>query len=166
MLKFFILACSIIWCLGLPGTAAAWGVIQDGLDKIYDSDQALSDLATFRANQKDGAVFEYYKTGDIKRLVNYRDGKLHGTDKVFYENGKVWVRREFRAGQLQGKTRQYYPNGNLCVEINYVNNTPHGEARYYAEDGTLKQITTYRVGQVLHIKKYDLAGHLQRAEVF
>lgn len=149
-----------------PGAAWSRGVVQDGLDKFYDHKRQMSALLMMRDLQSDGVVFEYYENGDIKQMAYYKNGQKHGIDKKFYHGGQLLYQREFRDGQQQGKIRQYYPNGCLWLEMNFVNDVPHGEARLFTEEGVLAQVTTYRVGKILTIKKYNPAGYLQEEEVF
>jgi len=159
---------SMILTVILAWVAPVWaaGTVVDGLYLIYQPKQAIVSLETIRGLERDGVAFEYYENGDVKQLTNYQAGKLHGSDKTFYQDGKVLCQKEFKDGKLEGMVSQFYPNGKPKIEMFYINNTPHGDAKYYSEDGTLKQITTYRLGRVLNIKKYGEAGAVEIETLF
>lgn len=68
-----------------------------------------------RTVQKEGATFEYYKEGKIKRLY----APLLGLDQIYSEEGVLLDEIHFCEGKPQGFHRMYNNKGELLEEINY-----------------------------------------------
>lgn len=102
-MKKIIVIALFYMLLGLS-PAYAKGVIQDGLCKIYKGpDAILNTLAYYnKALQRDGVVFEYYYNGlgDIAEQFWYKEGQPDGVARQYYENGQIKREVEFKEGKI------------------------------------------------------------------
>ena len=105
-----------------------------------------------------GQVIKKYKSGQVKSIENFKNGKLNGefkeflkmaslfqigtfkngdmkNIKVFYENGNLKFEQNLK--DRKGKYRGYYPNGMLEVEGEVFQGDEIGLWKYYNEEGNL-----------------------------
>ena len=66
---------------------------------------------------KDGIHKAYYKTGQLRLIENYKNGKFDGERKVFYENGQIRVECIYKDGKPVGVRKKYWPDGQIRQEI-------------------------------------------------
>ena len=105
-----------------------------------------------------GQVIKKYKSGQVKSIENFKNGKLNGEFKEFFENGSLFQIGTFKNGDMKnikvfyengnlkfeqnlkdrkGKYRGYYPNGILEVEGEVFQGDEIGLWKYYNEEGNL-----------------------------
>lgn len=105
-----------------------------------------------------GQVIKKYKSGQVKSIENFKNGKLNGEFKEFFENGSLFQIGTFKNGDMKnikvfyengklkfeqnlknrkGKYRGYYPNGKLEVEGEVFQGDEIGLWKYYNEEGNL-----------------------------
>ena len=105
-----------------------------------------------------GQVIKKYKSGQVKSIENFKNGKLNGEFKEFFENGSLFQIGTFKNGDMKnikvfyengklkfeqnlkdrkGKYRGYYPNGMLEVEGEVFQGDEIGLWKYYNEEGNL-----------------------------
>lgn len=66
-----------------------------------------------------GNAKSYYKNGQIKDDLNFRDGKQNGIQEIYYENGQIGAIYNLKNGKLNGVQKEYDIAGNLKTEANY-----------------------------------------------
>ena len=105
-----------------------------------------------------GQVIKKYKSGQVKSIENFKNGKLNGEFKEFFENGSLFQIGTFKNGDMKnikvfyengnlkfeqklknrkGKYRGYYPNGMLEAEGEVFQGDEIGLWKYYNEEGNL-----------------------------
>ena len=105
-----------------------------------------------------GQVIKKYKSGQVKSIENFKNGKFNGEFKEFFENGSLFQIGTFKNGDMEnvkafyengnlkfkqnlkdrkGKYRGYYPNGMLEVEGEVFQGDEIGLWKYYNEEGNL-----------------------------
>ncbi len=76
------------------------------------------------------AKTEWYKNGQKRSEINYKDGKLHGLKTRWYDNGQKKSELNYEDGKPHGiytewyengkkKSEVYYQNGKCCIVINW-----------------------------------------------
>ena len=61
------------------------------------------------------------RTGKIKLLKNYKNGKLHGKIIYYWDNGRIRLSGQYNKMSRIGIWRNYNPQGELILEENYDN---------------------------------------------
>lgn len=59
-----------------------------------------------------GKVVLKYKTGQIEREINYKNGERDGLSKYYYSTGQIESKIIFKKGKIKS-SRDYKENGNL-----------------------------------------------------
>ena len=86
---------------------------------------------------------EYYPSGKLKSVLNYKKGKLEGIALYYYENGELKERVNYRKGKRERTGTTYYESGKLKEEITYENGM-RVNIKHYGEDGELISESVYK----------------------
>jgi sugar lactone lactonase YvrE len=122
----------------------------------YRSDMKQSFAAPPIVN---GTLKEYYPDRQLKKRLQYRNGRLEGTVREFYENGRLKLENHYRDNILEGIAREFYKDGALKSEVNFKGGVLDGPAYQYTEDGALAAECTFKNGQADGTaREYDTAG--------
>ena len=81
------------------------------------SNGQLKEMVNYKDGKKEGLLKEFYKNGQLKNEIKYKDGKNDGFWKGCRENGQLW----FEGGhnkflQKEGLHKTYWENGKLKFE--------------------------------------------------
>jgi len=93
-----------------------------------------------------GASRAWYRGGNLKMVVIFRNDKPSGIEKWFYKSGEIQSEVKYKRGYLHGKTKIYYPSGKLRAEVMFQNNKPVENEKIYYETGELKYVTDFNNG--------------------
>ncbi|KIC93538.1 tetratricopeptide repeat protein [Flavihumibacter solisilvae] len=109
-----------------------------------------------------GKLKSFYQNGSQAVENEFRDGKIHGLNKILFANGKTWYERVDAYGITDGPIREYYENGQLKSDHSFVNDVRHGPYKEYTEKGLLREEGTFYNGNYHgQVKIYDLNGKLK-----
>ena len=109
----------------------------------------------------------HYNNGQLKRLVQYQDGALHGSYIDWHINETKLLEATYRRGKLHnaitrkpngtlvdsqivdgnGVMVSYYDNNTVSSKIPHHNGRRHEQATWWHDNGQTKEITHYRNGQ-------------------
>ena len=81
-----------------------------------------------------GVSREYFKNGDNKSSVVWKNGKKDGPDQAWYEGGITKWQKSFEAGSKTGTWHLYYKDEHPWMVLNYVNHTLNGAAQAWDEN--------------------------------
>ena len=104
----------------------------------------------YEGNVSDGKIVglcrSYYKSGNIKNLVNYKNGMIDGLATFYYDTTKQTVKAEieFENNKITNIYREFYENGNRKAIINIKKNAFNGNAAYFYKNGVLKMKGKYK----------------------
>ena len=70
---------------------------------------------------------QYYKNGQLRGEINWKEGGHYGKQKTYYENGQLKLDGNKKNGKFDGVLKMYYENGQLETEGNFK------EGRYYVK---------------------------------
>lgn len=113
----------------------------------------------FKKGIKSGKFIMYYENGNIKRDMDYLDGKRNGKYLAYNENGKLTEEIDYVEDKIAGKYRTYYESGNLEKDIAYSDSKRNGQFLVYRKTGELKRVDNYVNGDFTNGKCLDLAGN-------
>ncbi len=82
---------------------------------------------------------EYYPSGKIKAVLNYKKGKLEGIAKYYYESGNLKERVNYRKGLRERTGTTYYESGELKAKQTYKNGKLISEEQYDKQGNITKE---------------------------
>jgi len=118
----------------------------------------------------EGESKEYYETGELKRIANFKDDVLGGHYKTFYKSGKLaedvelknGVRFDVKGLPYNGIEKTYHENGVVWEVWNYKEGRLEGLSKGHYENGNLEFEENYRNGRLQgEVKYYYPNGKLQ-----
>lgn len=125
------------------------------IDTILYRTGKIKCIAEFRNGKKHGWQYEYTPDGKLSAKAEYKNGIASGVNCSYFENGKIESSGKWLNGKVFGDVLWYYQNGNVeqysCYDF-------EGHARYrekYANDGTLISRDGVLVGQLLNDSDFD-----------
>ncbi|WP_171763019.1 MULTISPECIES: hypothetical protein [unclassified Vibrio] len=80
-------------------------------------------LSGFLLGSSVEVVKEYYESGALKSVFEYRNGKREGIGRIYYESGNLKREFTYKKGKLDGIGKVYYEDGTVDSEFTYQNGT-------------------------------------------
>jgi len=90
----------------------------------------IRSLLPFRNGVLHGLVRLYYPQGQKKRVVLYKNGLLHGKDESFGLNGNLTWQTSFQDGKFASTLRGWYVDGSLACLVTFEDGKPHTIERW------------------------------------
>ena len=98
-----------------------------------------------------GRWVEYYPSGQLRSIGNYKDGKRDGYWENYYY-GRLWYKGGFKDGKMDGFFEWYCPFLNAyidsgpCSITNYKDGKEDGLSKHFYPDGSLEKTETWKNG--------------------
>lgn len=90
--------------------------VNNSLDKLNKAFDKV--FPTIDKTPKDGHFEDSYPNGKLKRMGEYKNGKLHGKYQEWSDTGNLSLYAEYNEGKLNGKYILYYEDGTInCYMI-------------------------------------------------
>lgn len=133
----------------------------------------------FKDDLQIGTCKDFYETGQLRCVANWKEGKLEGDYTFYHPNGKLQSKGSYTKNVQSGKWFFYsedgFPiseesylydkglrikNGVFCFynkqgilieETPYTKDVINGLAKLYFDNGFLKQETTYKNGEIVGV---------------
>ena len=99
--------------------------------------------------QLDGKWTGWYRNGQIKSEINYKDGKQDGKWTGWYENGQIAYEANYINGKPDGKWTEWWGNGQLKSERNYKDGKLDGKWTGWHENGQLQLERIFQDGKLV-----------------
>ncbi len=123
--------------------------VADGVYRTYfDDGKTIALEGHVKDNLPQGVWRAYYASGNLKSVVNYKDGAVQG-DLFYYFDQKpetLMVETHYEEDILQGNYLEYWKNGAQKAKLHYKDGQLNGEAYYYYPTGKLKIKGKYKKG--------------------
>ncbi|WP_157963251.1 toxin-antitoxin system YwqK family antitoxin [Algoriphagus litoralis] len=103
---------------------------------------------TFKDNLPDGLMEEFYPNGQIKKLVNFSNGKLNGEFFEFSEGGEVLLSGQYLDDFKEGDWNSYYRDGSKKSEYFYLKNLLQGTTKNYFPNGNVAETIPFEEGKL------------------
>lgn len=107
----------------------------------FESGELLSEIEYNSEGQKDGLLKEYYKTGELKTIESYKNGKLIDTTFGYDKTGTLTVKR-YSINGLEMYER-YQDNGRIRSKGQIIDTILTGWWEYYDKGGKIEQKIEY-----------------------
>jgi antitoxin component YwqK of YwqJK toxin-antitoxin module len=113
----------------------------------YPNGQLKAQMFSSEDGLTQGNQLQWWKNGNIKRDIMFKDGKYHGDYIVYFRNGKLKEKTNYNFGKKDGIQTKWYKNGNIRCEIIFQNDIVSCISEWYPQlyNGTpqLYNITKY-----------------------
>lgn len=111
--------------------------------------------------EKHGVFYKYGRNGNILEKYHLVRGKLHGKMTKYMEHVRNKIRLEinYRNGQLHGTERVFFPDSRVAYECHYKMGHKDGFERRFTHDGILIYKKKWKQGveyEQLMITKYEM----------
>ncbi|WP_130733195.1 toxin-antitoxin system YwqK family antitoxin [Flavobacterium sp. J27] len=135
----------------------------------------------FKDDLQIGTCKDFYETGQLRSVANWKDGKLDGDYTFYHPNGKIQSKGFYTKNVQSGKWffytedgfpiseesylydkglriknglfRFYNKQGILVEETSYTKDAINGLGKLYFDNGFLKQETNYKNGETVGLTK-------------
>ncbi len=101
------------------------------VEEKYPSGRLKLKYITDAEGRKNGYYAEYYETGKVKLLANYRADELEGPHTTYYPRGSIQVSAIYKQGRLHGAYSERDEKGQSRLSATYRNGRLHGMLRQY-----------------------------------
>lgn len=98
------------------------------------------------SQKKNGEVKEYYSNGNLKEIINYKNGKKDGLNIRYHENGEVRNEMSYKEDELDGIWNMYYENGDRRYKAYYKNGQAQGVITEWYKNGVVKYKHEFKNG--------------------
>lgn len=127
----------------------------DGEYIEYYSSGYIKKISNFKNGELDGKLLSYYDNDILKEEVNYQNGLMEGKRLLYWNNSNLKEKNILKRGAIIGSSEFYYANGNLRKIISFdIIGRRDGEWIDYYPDGRIKLKVVYKSGKVLDSLTY------------
>jgi antitoxin component YwqK of YwqJK toxin-antitoxin module len=102
--------------------------LPDGSHTIDKKEEKI--CFTLLNGKRNGLYEEFYKNGNRRFRINYKDGKKDGSYEEWYENGKINYTTNYIEDVQEGKACKYDKSGNLLRKFMVINGSTEDEIKY------------------------------------
>lgn len=95
----------------------------------------------FSACNKSNKVF--YKNGGIMSEYYIVNDKIEGVYKEYYESGELKFVVNYKKGVINGEKKSFYKDGKIKSIENFTENQLNGDCRYFSNSGKIDSIKSY-----------------------
>jgi len=146
--------------------SATFAVPQAEAEQFFDLRVPFYRL-DMQENLVDGVMEEFYPGGQVKKLVNYKAGKLEGDFFEFTEEGELLFSGRYEQGQRSGEWMVYRSDGTKKSEYTYRSNLLEEFALSYYPSGQLAERIPFEQGVVNGLyESFFPDGRMQQSLVF
>lgn len=137
---------------------------KNGEYKEYDNfTRNLIEISEYKDNKQNGQQRSYYPSGELKQILNFKDGLLVDTVYNYFRGGQIEDKIPVMNNERNGLTTNYYKNGVLRIALTYLNGEPDGEYKAYHANNQLEAEMTFTKGILNGTKKtYYADGQLEK----
>jgi antitoxin component YwqK of YwqJK toxin-antitoxin module len=95
----------------------------------------------------EGIWIEWYETGIVRYIGEWKGGIGHGTWMYFHDNGELSERSQVKNDVWEGISESWHKNGVKSSQGLLAQNERVGTWRFWNKDGSLKEIINYKKEQ-------------------
>ena len=97
-----------------------------GWAKFMNDNGQIKGLVQLKDGKPDGPLTQWYENGRKKSVVNWKDGKQDGLSTGWYEDGQKQGEFTFKGGKQDGLSKRWYPSGQKENEKNWKDGKQDG----------------------------------------
>ena len=118
----------------------------------YYNSGKIQNEGTLLYGRLNGQLIVYFKNGNKKSVVDYKDAVVHGTWTNYYKNGMVMSIQQYTEGKMK-TYKTYFINGQATYEMKPKNQTRYDTSVNYYSTGKIKQVKIINGSKVGQTKK-------------
>lgn len=124
--------------------------VKQGWAQCYHFNGTVSKEGTYRNDLKDGAWAHQDSAGRRTAILNYQQGRFHGSCQWWASSGRLVNDEHYVSGRLHGPLRRWFSDGSPRLEVEYVNGKAEGPYKRWVRDGDTTRHGSLIVGHYLH----------------
>ena len=101
----------------------------------------------WKRGKKVGTWTKWHYGGVVARRVSFRNGKMHGFDRLWWGSGKLKFEQRYNNGKPAGPQRGWHRNGTKQYVAPYRNGKEHGVTVWWDKNGKVVERCKYRNGK-------------------
>ena len=111
--------------------------LKQGYWELYfpRTDEVISEKGFFIDDKEDGMWVKFHNNGNIREIVNFKDGLIYGTRILLDKKGKLTLQENYKLNNLHGTQKYFHDTGKLKMEVNYDNGILTGQFMKYYRNG-------------------------------
>jgi len=115
-----------------------------------------------------GVLKNFFPSGKLSVLDNFKDGKQHGEYISYHQNGKILMKGKFKEGKQHGEWSEYHKNGELYWKLKYIDGkSADGLFQMFYPNGKLESEVTFKNGKpITNWLYFDEAGKKEKSKVY
>ncbi|MCA9393936.1 MAG: hypothetical protein KC900_07005 [Candidatus Omnitrophica bacterium] len=121
--------------------------------EFYETGE-LKSIAQFRNGLFHGMLKRFFDSGATKSITHYYEGLRDGVQIVYYESGIVASQLFYKDDKLHGIQKFFYRNGVLRAKERYEDGIQSGVQEYYYENGVMLSRKFFRRGNLLRLQRF------------
>jgi antitoxin component YwqK of YwqJK toxin-antitoxin module len=86
------------------------------------------------------------KNNQLKKILNYKNGKKNGLNTNYYENKNIQNQGNYLNGKKNGYWQYYYQNGAIKGKGFFFNGLEHGKWIFYNKRGSVEKEKIFKTG--------------------
>ena len=103
----------------------------------YNRSEILIEQTEWKNDWYDGTFLSYYPQGNLKKEINYKEGKISGKYTGYYQDGKT-IQHHINVVGGDSTLVHYYPDGKIQLKAALVGNGYVGDYSDYYSDGNIE----------------------------
>lgn len=112
-----------------------------------------------------GESKEYYETGELKSVGNYKNNKKEGIETEYWETGVIKTKSFYKNNLLIDIQTLYYPVGNILAKYHWNDGNKVGSSSTFYANGDVREYSYYSLnGKLIYRIKYDLFRKIESEE--
>jgi antitoxin component YwqK of YwqJK toxin-antitoxin module len=100
-----------------------------------------------------GLVQERTEAGWIQQISTFKEGKLHGVQRVFYSNDQLRSESHYADGIKQGEEKRWFDNGCLRLKQGFISGIGQGQCEYWYRNGQRAGLKQLNNGELHGLQK-------------
>jgi antitoxin component YwqK of YwqJK toxin-antitoxin module len=126
----------------------------------------INRVINYKNNKKDGEYRSYGYGNNAHSIMFYRYDKKHGPMEIYNENGRIYLRCNFRNGKLNGYYTTYFDDGAKEFTGEYVNGVKQGLFEEFYETGQIHGRNYYYYNNLTLSNLYYENGNIKSNRMF
>ena len=133
-------------------------IIEEAMDVSKIQERGEGDQALIYAPNKQQPYTGWLKaisdSGQVRELVQIKDGKKNGLHANWLNNGQKVYEEEYKDGELHGLTTAWHENGQKGLAAEYKDDAAHGDLTAWYENGQKRSEQEWKNGKLVKAKTW------------
>jgi antitoxin component YwqK of YwqJK toxin-antitoxin module len=119
---------------------------------FYFRNGNIRQIISFKEGKREGMYYYFYPNGNLRDAAKYSNDSLGGIAYFYYDTGELHGKGNYEHGKRNGKHEVYYISGKVEESATYKDGNEDGEYISYKEDGKIQNKWFYKDGKRIKIR--------------